>query len=71
MSFCVLRASSQKRALKKISRQETPNSMCEGVYVETKILSHNLQAQGAISMSEHLLEACVQDPLVDLLARPL
>ena len=47
----------------KIIRQEAPNSVLEGVYVETKILTHNLWARepgtlrttcDAIFMSKHL-----------------
>ena len=52
-----------------LSRQETPNSVLEGVYVLlNQILTHNLWARRP---AEHLLATLVQDPLLDLLVRHL
>ena len=52
----------------KLSRQETPNSVLEGVYALNQILTHNLWARRP---AKHLLATLVQDPLLDLLVRPL
>ena len=54
---------------KKLSRQEAPNSVLEGVYVLlNKILTHNLWARRP---AQHLIATLVQDPLLDLLVRHL